>query len=699
MWDLNLHYRRWVTKMGGVYVRKDRMPPNPYLNIPDRDKRTTDGIDLTMANPAYMTRQVFDILYKESKSGILNRIVSEKYLNPDNKPDEWEKRALHSFEKGLQKEASGVTKINGIPYMRLMKPMYVEEGCLKCHGHQGYKVGDIRGGISISLPMTPFYERESVERTNSILSFLFLWVVGSFVILLSGKKIHEHQLEIEKREHTLKTLFDSSVDWEYWVTEDGHINTVSPSIKTITGYSVEEFLNNPDLRIDIVHKEDRENFKSHIERLEKDTFQEGSLEFRIITKDGEEKWISHACSPVNIGGKFSGRRVVNRDITAYKRLEEHLAQSQKMEAIGTLAGGIAHDFNNMLQGILGYASLLKLKIPETDPMYKPIDVIERTAEKAAELTQQLLGFARKGKFLIESLNLNNLVEEVLKIITRTFDRAIEIKTLLSDELWYIEGDKSQIENVILNLCVNARDAMPKGGSLTITTYNREVKEGDLSYSFAKPGRYVVLSVEDSGIGMDQETMKHIFEPFFTTKEVGKGTGMGLAMVYGVVKNHNGFITVDSELGKGSIFTIYLPAIDKTVSDDLKDRIRYSIATRNCGTILIVDDEKNIREFLKESLSSLGYNVFEASNGNEALSIYSSRQKEIDLVVLDLIMPVIGGEDTLRMLKEINPDVKVLILTGSDEPISSISNFGKSVDIVHKPIDLSDISKKIEQIIG
>lgn len=247
-----------------------------------------------------------------------------------------------------------------------------------------------------------------------------------------------------------------------------------------------------------------------------------------------------------------------------EKIRNQLFQAQKMEAIGTLAGGIAHDFNNMLQGILGYASLLKIKIPTTDPIYKPIDVIEKTAERAAELTRQLLGFARKGKYFVETLNINDLVDEVIKIISRTFDRSIEIKTNLSDNIWLFEGDKGQIESVILNLCVNARDAMPRGGILMISTYNRELKEGDFPYSWARPGSYVVITVKDTGVGMDQETMKHIFEPFFTTKEVGKGTGMGLAMVYGVVKNHGGFITVDSELGKGSIFTIYLPATEEKV---------------------------------------------------------------------------------------------------------------------------------------
>ncbi|MFN3396376.1 MAG: ATP-binding protein [Thermodesulfovibrionales bacterium] len=381
-----------------------------------------------------------------------------------------------------------------------------------------------------------------------------------------------------------------------------------------------------------------------------------------------------------------------------ERIREHLLQAQKMEAIGTLAGGIAHDFNNMLQGILGYASLLKLKISETDPIYRPLDVIERTAERAAELTRQLLGYARKGKFLVETLNLNNLVGEVMKIITRTFDRAIEIKTRLSDDIWSIEGDKSQIENVILNLCVNARDAMPTGGILTIETYNKEVLEGEFPFSWAIPGRYAVIKVTDTGTGMDEEVKKHIFEPFFTTKGIGKGTGMGLAMVYGVVKNHNGFITVDSEPGKGSIFTIYLPA-SETKTEEKMEEIRTPVT--GTGTILIIDDEEAIRNLLSDSLSGLGYNTIEASNGREAINFYLSNKDKIDLVILDLIMPVMGGEETLIRLKEINPNVKLLIAIGYgvSETLKDVLRDKGINGFINKPFNIAEISEMIKTVLS
>ncbi|MCL4477200.1 MAG: response regulator [Nitrospirae bacterium] len=374
-----------------------------------------------------------------------------------------------------------------------------------------------------------------------------------------------------------------------------------------------------------------------------------------------------------------------------EKVREQLFQAQKLEAVGTLAGGIAHDFNNMLQGILGYASLLKMKISEDDPIQRPLSVIESSAEKAGELTKQLLGFARKGKYVVEPLNLNALVDDVFKIITRTFDRAIEITTTLKDDLWTIDGDRSQLEHVILNLCLNARDAMPSGGRLHIETMNVELRKEEIQHPWLRPGRYAALRVADTGMGMNEEVKKHIFEPFFTTKEKGKGTGMGLAMVYGVVKNHDGFITVDSEIGKGSSLTIYLPAVEKEAR---KEEVEERSLPHGKGTILVVDDEEFIRIFARETLEKLGYQVMEASNGLEAVEIYSARKKEIDLVILDLIMPKMGGEETFRNLKTIDPEVKVLISSGygiGEQTKEMMSDTGIR-GFVQKPYTVAEIAE-------
>lgn len=380
-----------------------------------------------------------------------------------------------------------------------------------------------------------------------------------------------------------------------------------------------------------------------------------------------------------------------------EKMREQLYQSQKMEAVGTLAGGIAHDFNNILQGILGYASLLKMKVSEDDPTYKSIDIIENSATKAAELTKQLLGFARKGKYVVEPLNLNETVHNVLKIIKRTFDRAIEIKTTLKDDLWTVEGDHNQIENMILNLCLNARDVMPAGGLLHIETINKEVA-ADIPHLWEKPGRYAVIKITDTGRGMDEEVKKHIFEPFFTTKEKGKGTGMGLAMVYGVVKNHDGFITVDSEPGEGTSFTVFLPAVEKEIK---RDETEVKDLPHGKGTILVVDDEEVIRNFAKETLESLGYSILVASNGEEAVAVYNSNKGSIDLVILDLIMPKMGGDEAFHRLKLINPDVRVLISTGfgiAEQTTEMMKDTGIA-GFLHKPYNITGIAEAVKKALS
>lgn len=388
------------------------------------------------------------------------------------------------------------------------------------------------------------------------------------------------------------------------------------------------------------------------------------------------------------------------DITEKKRLEERLAQSQRMEAIGTLAGGIAHDFNNILQGILGYTSLLKMKISETDPIYKPLDVIEQSANKAASLTRQLLGFARGGKYITKPINLNTAVEDVLQIISRTFDASIEIKTSLANDLWAVEADQSQIEHMLMNICINARDAMPAGGILTIETVNHVFTERELSNLQAVDAdtrKYVVIKVTDTGIGIPKDIQHRIFEPFFTTKEKGKGTGMGLAMVYGVVKNHNGFITVDSEIGKGTTFTIYLPATEKEVrADEIKlEKISYGK-----GTVLLVDDEDIVRNVGKAILENCGYKVIEAADGKEAVEVYKTKKDEIDVVILDIIMPKMGGKEAFERMKEINPDIKVLVSSGYsiNSTAQEIINLGAK-GFLQKPYNFSDLANKIKNVIS
>ena len=385
-----------------------------------------------------------------------------------------------------------------------------------------------------------------------------------------------------------------------------------------------------------------------------------------------------------------------KDITERKELEEQLHQKQKLEAVGELAGGIAHDFNNILIGITGYGSLMMMQMEESHPFYNAVKTIKDAGNRAAELTQQLLGFARGGKYLVQPVNLNDTAENVLQLTKETFDRAIDIETNLDENLSSAEGDPGQLEQVLLNLCLNARDAMPAGGKLTIETSNVTLDE---SFAHVHPdieaGECVLVQVMDTGMGMSSEVKQRIFEPFFSTKE--QGTGMGLAMVYGIVRNHNGAIKVYSEVGKGTIFSIYLPALEKEVTEE-ETELEIELP-RGSESILLVDDEEHIRNVGKAMLESFGYRVYLANNGIEACKIYEEKKGEIELVLLDIVMPEMGGKETYGRLKEINSDVRVVLVSGYsiNDEIQEILNEG-AMDFIQKPFGAKDLTLIVRKVL-
>jgi len=377
------------------------------------------------------------------------------------------------------------------------------------------------------------------------------------------------------------------------------------------------------------------------------------------------------------------------------KLENKLQDAQKMEALGTLAGGIAHDFNNLLMGIQGNASLMGLDIDSIDPNYERIKNTEQYVLRGSELTRQLLGFAKGGKYEVKPTNVSKMIEKSAQMFGRT-KKEIEIKTNFKDNIWVVNIDRGQIEQVLLNLFVNSWQAMPVGGKLTLTTDNVILDANDLKTVDLEPGRYVKISVKDTGIGMDKETKKRIFDPFFTTKETGNGTGLGLASAYGIVANHGGFFDVSSEIGRGSEFCIYLPASEEHIFDNKKQVCKI---VKGSETILLVDDEDMIIDVARDMLKRLGYQVLTAKNGEEAIEIYKRDWHKIHMVILDMIMPGIGGSRTYDILKEINPSVKVLLSSG-------YSAFGKAIEIlnrgcngfIQKPFDIYKISRKIREIL-
>jgi two-component system cell cycle sensor histidine kinase/response regulator CckA len=383
------------------------------------------------------------------------------------------------------------------------------------------------------------------------------------------------------------------------------------------------------------------------------------------------------------------------DITDQIKLERQLRQAQKMEALGTLAGGIAHDFNNLLMGIQGRTSLMLMDTGASHAYLENLRGIEDYVKSASDLTRQLLGFARGGKYEIKPTDLNALIINENIMFGRT-RKEINIREKFEQNLWMVKVDQRQIEQVLLNVYVNASQAMPAGGDLYVQTENVIIDEDYIKPYQTEPGKYVKISIKDTGVGMDEATQQRIFDPFFTTKEMGRGTGLGLASVYGIIKNHNGFINVYSAKGKGTTFNIYLPAFEKKA---LKAGERGEKLLRGTETLLLVDDEDMIIDVCCKVVTKLGYNVLTVKSGKEAIEIYKENRDRIHMVILDMIMPTMSGAETYDKLKEINPDVKVLLSSGYNinGQVAEILDRGCN-GFIQKPFNMADLSKKIREIL-
>ncbi|MBN1102854.1 MAG: response regulator [Deltaproteobacteria bacterium] len=512
----------------------------------------------------------------------------------------------------------------------------------------------------------------------------------------------------EQLDMSMRSLKSSARDWERTfdsvsdliaiLDEDGRIIRMNYSAKTVLQAEVSDGIGRP---VADIFKEAK-----IISNLIGNNGKSGSEQAFIMALDGPgtHHILEVTMSPLlEESERRTGTVAVAKDITSSvkaeeekKRLEAQLQQAQKMEAIGTLAGGIAHNFNNLLMGIQGNASLILLDTDREHPHHQRAVNIEKLVQSGSRLTSQLLGYAREGRFRVNPLSLNQLVKET----SNTFAMArkdIRVQLDLEEDLFAVLADRGQIEQVLMNLFVNAADAMADGGALFLKT--RRVTHKDFSGKAyeVKPGDYVLLTVRDTGTGMDRKTLDRIFDPFFTTKGVGKGTGLGLASVYGIVKAHEGYINVESEVGRGAAFHIYLPACREAVE---KDNDSPSQLAKGNEKVLLVDDEEMILEIGQQILTAMGYSVSLAKSGNEALEIYRSEWDGIDLVLLDLIMPDMCGGDTYDHLKQINPEVKVLLASGFsiDGRATEILKRGCN-GFIQKPFNIEQLSYKIREILN
>jgi two-component system cell cycle sensor histidine kinase/response regulator CckA len=480
------------------------------------------------------------------------------------------------------------------------------------------------------------------------------------------KKVQE---KLRLSEKSYRNLFDSVSDLIYTQDLEGRFTNANRALARIFGYELDEFIGRK--ASDFMKPELKESFNTtYLERLRKQGRYEGVSSY--FTKGGRKIYLEYRSNLIEpeegepfisgIARDVTDRILAEREV---KRLQGQMLQAQKMEAIGTLAGGIAHDFNNLLQAILGYTQILIMPKDESDPDVSSLRQIEKAANRASELTQQLLTFSRKVESKPRPVNLNQEVEQVEKLLKRTIPKMIEIELHPAEDLETINADPAQLEQVIMNLGVNARDAMPEGGKLLIETESVLLDEAYCrEHLGAKAGKYVLLTISDTGLGMDKEILEHIFDPFFTTKEVGKGTGLGLAMVYGIVKSHGGYIMCYSEPGEGTAFKIYFPVMEGEHTDTRAETRRAEpVPAGGRETILLVDDEELLRNVGKEMLERFGYTILLVPDGEGALEVYRGKSADISLVILDLIMPGMGGEKCLGEILKLNPRAKVVIASG------------------------------------
>jgi nitrogen-specific signal transduction histidine kinase/CheY-like chemotaxis protein len=402
--------------------------------------------------------------------------------------------------------------------------------------------------------------------------------------------------------------------------------------------------------------------------------------------------------PIDYLGK-PALQVFARDITGRKRLEDQLRQSQRIEAVGRLAGGIAHDFNNLMTVITGYVGLSKKRLGNPELLAKGLDEIGKAGNRATRLTNQLIAFSRKQILQPQILDLNQIVSNLDKMLLRLIGEDIELLTVLGINIGKVKADPGQIEQVVVNLALNARDAMPKGGRLNIETGGENLDEHSIhQYGDLPPGPYVKLVLRDNGVGIDKETISHIFEPYFTTKEVGKGTGLGLATVYGIIRQSGGDVRVESELGKGSTFTILLPRTSEaeSVESDI-DMVQETL--RGKETILLVEDEEPVRNLLRETLEEAGYTVLEAPDGGEALAILSRPGQTIHLILSDVVMPKMGGRDLADQVASLHPEIKLLLISGYPETVlGQQDDTGGGLPFLFKPFTPHDLTNKVRNIL-
>jgi PAS domain S-box-containing protein len=539
------------------------------------------------------------------------------------------------------------------------------------------------------------------ETWTRLLVLCLFAIFGSHIqYTVNKERAADEALRISEEKY--RTILENIEEGYFETDLLGNLTFFNQPLSRIMGYEAGELKGMNTL--DFTTGEAAQTAEAVLEKVLKTGEPATVVDYDIVRKEGVTKGLELSMSLIkNSLARPTGFRFVVRDVSERrqaeeerKKLEAQLQAAQKMEAIGTLAGGIAHDFNNILMGVQGNASLIGMKLEPGHPIQAKVRNIEKYVESGTELSKQLLGFARRGKYNVKASDINDIIEKTSSMFART-RKEIGVEIRLAADVWTVEVDRGQIEQALLNLYINAWQAMPDGGQLFLMTENIVLDESYPRPYKVTPGRYVKVTVADTGVGIERKDLGRVFEPFFTTKEMGRGIGLGLASVYGIIKGHGGHINVYSEKGQGTTFSFYLPASTRTIAHAEKD---LPAEIRKGGeTVLLVDDEAMIVEASRGLLEELGYTVIVARSGAEALEIYRRKQSAIDIIVMDLIMPGMGGGETFDRLKQIDPRVKVLLSSGYSINGQASKIMERGCDgFIQKPFNITQLSAKLREIL-
>lgn len=696
-YNKDLAYRRWSSMHGGTYAPvTEKTLPNPYLeNIKERDIVTPSGRALTLINPAYMTRQVHELA--EEQYGVKGHITSLNPIRPGNAAAPWEMEALKSFEKG-EKAYIRVDNAGREKHLRFMRPMITEKSCLKCHGAQGYKEGDIRGGISVSVPLSSYNAIEKTAIKAIVIVYSTVCILGlvalSVIFFMRGKQ-HRIQETAQEQLRFQAKLLDAVEQSIVATDRNGKIVYCNPYSEKLYGWKRSEVVGHELIKLLVPESNMDEALKDRNRVLEGMSWSR-----EVLVKNRDEKIFPAliSSSPVyNEKGEIAGEISISIDLTEKKKLEAQLQQTQKMEGIGILAGGIAHDFNNILAPIILHSQMAIDDTVPDNPIQASMKEIYRAAIRARDLVRQILTFARKGQDNRIVLRASLAVKEAMKFLRATIPATIEINYELKTVHDTILANPTHINQIVINLCANAASAMKeKGGVITVILDTCNIKDGDNPGCVLAPGEYLRMSVSDTGPGIPPDIIDRIFEPYFTTKGPGEGTGLGLAIIHGIVKSYEGGITVESVQGRGTTFLVYIPLVDEiAVIEEEKN----TEVLKGEERILFVDDEDAAISAMKKILSRLGYITTTSNSSPEALNIFKNNPEGFDLLITDMTMPGMTGMKLIKEVRAIRPDMPVILCTGySDQIDEKKVEMAGINEFMIKPVNMNDIAEAIRRVL-